>query len=118
EELPNLRTAALEVTSIADPKVVSQLQAAFGRTWSCRDLSLIWAVALSRSDPDQNIARLARTMTPLLVMFEREGETKVEIQYSPRYRPKPAGMKDELYEARITMFDNGVSRAQVWNTPD
>jgi hypothetical protein len=118
EDLPNLRTAALEVTSIADPKVVSQLRAAFGRTWTSPDLSLIWAVTLSRSDPDQNIARLVKRMTPLLVMFEREGETKVEVQYSPRYRPKPGGMKDELHEARVTMFDNGVSRAQVWNTPD
>jgi len=118
EDLPNLRTAALEVTSIADPKVVSQLRAAFGRTWSSPDLSLIWAVALSRSDPNQNITRLAGTMIPLLVMFEREGETKVEIDYSPGYRAKPAGMKDEMHEARITMFDNGVSRAQVWNTPE
>jgi hypothetical protein len=118
EDLPNLRTAALEVTSIADPKVVSQLRAAFGRAWSSPDLSLIWAVALSRSDPNQNITRLVKTMTPLLVMFEQEGETKVEVDYSPRYRPKPAGMKDEMNEARITMFDNGVSRAQVWNTPE
>src|ERR1035438_1039611 len=117
EDLPNLRTAALEVTSIADPKVVSQLQAAFGRTWSSPDLSLIWTVALSRSDPNQNITRLVKTMTPLLVMFEREGETKVEVDYSPRYQAKPAGIKDEMHEARITMFDNRVSRAQVWNTP-
>ena len=118
EDLPDLRTAALEVTSIADPEVVSQLRAAFGRTWSSPDLSLIWAVALSRSDPNQNVSRLVKTMTPLLVMFEREGETKVEVDYSPRYRPKPAGVKDEMHGARITMFDNGVSRAQVWNTPE
>jgi hypothetical protein len=118
EDLLNLRTAALEVTSIADPKVVSQLRAAFGRTWSSPDLSTLWTVALSRSDPNQNITRLAGTMIPLLVMFEREGETKVEIDYSPRYQAKPAGMKDEMHEARIAMFDNGVSRAQVWNTPD
>jgi hypothetical protein len=118
EDLPDLRTAALEVTSIADPKVVSQLRAAFGRTWSSPDLSLIWTVALSRSDPNQNIGRLVKTMTPLLAMFEREGETKVEVDYSPRYQPKPAGMKAEVHEARITMFDNGVSRAQVWNTPE
>lgn len=117
EDLPNLRTAALEVTSIADPKVVSQLRAAFGRTRSFPDLSLIWSVALSRSDPNQNITRLAGTIIPLLMMFEREGETKVEVDYSPGYRGKPAGMKDEMHEARITMFHNGVSRAQVWNTP-
>jgi hypothetical protein len=117
EDLPNLRTAALEVTSIADPRVVSQLQAAFGRTWSSPDLSQIWAVALSRSDPNQNITRLIKAMTPLLVMFEREGETKVEVDYSPRYQPKPAHISEEMHEARITMLDNGVSRAQVWNTP-
>jgi hypothetical protein len=57
-------------------------------------------------------------MIPLLVMFERDGETKVEVGYSPRYRPKLVGMKDEMHEALITMFDVGVSRAQVWNTPE
>ena len=79
---------------------------------------LIWAVAAARSDPNQNITHLAKTMIRLLVMFERDGETKLEVDYSPSHRPKPAGMKEEMHEALITMFDIGVSRAQVWSTPE
>ena len=74
EDLPNLRIAALEVTSIADPKVVSQLRAAFGRTWSSPDLSLNWAVAVSRSDPSQNITRLVKTEdVPVVVELRGDG---------------------------------------------
>lgn len=117
-DLPNLWTVALEITSAADSDVVSQLRAAFGNTWSSPELAHNWMVGLSGSDPKQNIRRLMDVVIPLAVMFERDGETGVEVRYDPRYRPKPDDISHEMHEARLTMFDNGVYAARKWNAPE
>lgn len=58
EDLPNPRTAALEVTGIADPRVVSKVQAAFGRTWS-RAID-----ASTPERPQSSLALRRRSMRP------------------------------------------------------
>jgi hypothetical protein len=119
EELPDGRTAALEVTSAADSAVVSQIRAAFGREWSSPDLTHNWMVGLLTREPSDNIRALMEQVIPLVVSIEHTGETSVEVHHNdPRYMPRPADRTDAIHQLMLKMHELGVSAIRQWNEPE
>jgi hypothetical protein len=106
---------ALEITSAVDPSVVSQLKAAFGQQWSCPRLANNWMIAIqhTRGEPPASIRKVMAGMVPILELFERRGQTSVEVRSSPRHRLPAPGATEEMPEAMIRMFEQVVAQLEA-----
>ncbi|MGD0198422.1 MAG: hypothetical protein ABSC56_11040 [Solirubrobacteraceae bacterium] len=118
--LANNRVVALEITSAADPSVISQLNTAFGREWSSPTLANNWMIGIQQTSraPRASVRKVMSGMIPILELFERRGDTSVEVRSSPRHQPRAPGTTPEMHAARIEMFDLGVETARRWGTPE
>jgi hypothetical protein len=113
------RLVALEITRASDSAIVSQLKAAFGKEWIAPTLANNWMIAIGHTtgQAPASIRNVMAGTVPILELFERKGETTVEVRYSPRYRPPTQGATREMHEAIVQMFDLRVEVARVWNSP-
>jgi hypothetical protein len=117
-DLPNDDVVALEVTSAANSAVVSQNRAAFGRDWISPELGHNWMIGIGREDPKMSIRDLMTQVIPIVVLFERTGETAVEVRYDPQYQPRSPERSEEMHDAMVKMFDLGVYAARLWSEPE
>jgi hypothetical protein len=118
--LADSRVVALEITSVADSSVVSQLKVAFGREWRFPRLANNWMIGIQQSegDPPAVIKEVMSRMVPILELFELRGETSVEVRSSARYRFRAPGVADEMHEPMTQMCDLRVEAARLWDTPE
>jgi len=118
--LANNAIVAVEITSVADPSVVSHLTVACGREWRFPSLANNWMVGIhtKQRDPPAVIRTVMSGMIPILELFERRGEISVEVRSSPRYWLRPPGVAGEMHDAMIQMFDLRVKAARRWSTPE
>jgi hypothetical protein len=117
--LANGRVVALEITSAFDPAIVSQNKAAFGKEWSTPTLANNWIIGIGHSSGQAPalMRKVMPRMVPILALFERNGETSVDVLYSPRCWPT-TGRTQEMHEAMVQMFDLRVEAVRMWTKPE
>lgn len=118
-ELPNGLRIALEVTTAAEPSVISQRHAAFAREWTNPRLTNNWWITIrdSPARTQNSITRVVQTMSPLLEQFERAGLTMVEPRREGRGKDRSATLPPEMEAERQEMLRLRVAAARAWGQP-
>jgi hypothetical protein len=118
-EIPGGISLALEVTTAADPSIISQRHAAFANEWTNPRLTNNWWLAIrdSPARAQDLITRVVRTMSPLLEQFERVGLTTVQARGEGSAENTLAALPSDLQHARLAMSRLRVAAAYALGTP-
>ncbi len=108
--LPDGRNIALEVTSAADPELLS-MRAAQGRVWKAPSLSADWWISFAGGSP-VNIKSMLKGLEAHLKVLEEHGVTEVS-----KYSPASGRRSSAVTEATSQILAGRITAARSWNRP-
>jgi hypothetical protein len=121
-DLPDGRRIALEVTTIANPDVISFAKAVRDPTWwAASELQTDWAVSLPGPDDDRKAIKVkaARsTIVSALVALEANGVPELKHHMLDLWAPLPDSTPPAVREAITKLVSVGVGYVRAWGRSD